>query len=194
MAQVFGQPPRIEPLGDAIFGERVLELLEKLRTRYSAGEPGEVHDTFRTLLRHHDATQAYLELGVVLTLEPALRPRDKELAILRTAWLCGAPIPWGEHVENGKQAGLSEAVIERLTHGSTATGWNDDDRAIVMAAEELHRDAMISDATWEALAARLDERQLIELLIVVGHYHMTAYLQNTLRFPPRDGNAGLGAR
>ena len=47
---------------------------------------------------------------------------------------------------------------------------------------------------WEALAARLDERQLIELLIVVGHYHMTAYLQNTLRFPPRDGNAGLGAR
>ena len=191
MAQLLDQPPRIEPLDDGEIGVRARELLEKLRAAYSGGDPGEIHATFRTLFRHHDATQAYLELGVLLTLEPALAPRDKELAILRTAWLCGAPVAWGEHVENGKKAGLTAQDIERLTLGPAAPGWSDEDRAIVRAAEELHGDAMISDETWAALAARLDERQLIELPIVVGHYHMTAFLQNTLRFAPREGNAGL---
>jgi alkylhydroperoxidase family enzyme len=194
MAQVLGQPPRIAPQADGEYSERVRELLEKLRARYGGSEPGEIHETFRTLLRHHEATEAYLELGVLLTLDPALPARDKELAILRTAWLCGAPIPWGEHVENGRMVGLDSADFERLTIGAAAPGWNEADRAIVRAAEELHFGAMISDETWAALAARLDERQLIELPIVVGHYHMTAFLQNSLRFAAREGNQGLAAR
>lgn len=194
MAQVLGKPERLRPLAACHPGERTMELLELLRETYSAGEPGEIHATFRTLLRHPEATRAYLELGVLLTLAPSLAPRDKELAILRTAWLCGSPIAWGEHVANGKAAGLTSEDIARLTEGSAAPGWHADDRAVVRAAEELHGDAMISDETWDALAARLDERQLIELPIIVGHYHMTAFLQNTLRFPPREGNAGLDAR
>ncbi len=194
MTQVLGQPPRIEPLEEGDIGARAMELLDHLRMTYDAGGPGEVHAQFRTLLRHEPATQAYLELGVMLTIAPLLTPRYKELAILRTAWLCGAPLAWGEHVENGRKAGLSRAEIERLTLGADAPGWSADDHAVVRAAEELHHDAMISDETWAQLAARLDERQLIELPMVIGHYHMTAYLQNSLRFDLREGNAGLAAR
>ena len=194
MEQVLGQPPRIAPLPDGHIGARGMALVERLRMAHSEAAPGEVHATFRTLFKHHDAAQAYLELGVLLTFEPALAPRDKELAILRTAWLCGSPVAWGEHVEAGKQAGLSAGDIERLTLGSAASGWSDDDRAIVSAAEELHFDAMIGDETWAVLASRLDERQLIELPMIVGHYHLTAFMQNTLRFPPRESNPGLAAR
>lgn len=193
-AQVLGQPVRLTPLEEPVVGERAMELLDQLWLTYRGGERGEVHAQFRTLLRHHDATQAYLELGVLLTTAPRLSPRDKELAILRTAWLCGAPLAWGEHVAAGKAAGLEEADIARLIEGAAAAGWSEADRAVVRAAEELHFDAMISDETWAALAARMDERQLIELPIVVGHYHMTAFLQNSLRFPPREGNPGLAAR
>ncbi len=194
MRQITGQPPRIEPMAEGHIGDRALELLDALREVHSVSSSERVHPTFRTLFRHHDATQAYLELGVLLTTDPALAPRDKELAILRTGWLCGAPIIWGEHLAGGKQAGLTDADIERLTRGSVAPGWSEQDRAIVRAAEELHFDAMISDETWAALAARLDERQLIELPMIVGHYHMTAFMQHSLRFPVREGNPGLSAR
>jgi alkylhydroperoxidase family enzyme len=194
MAQILGQPPRMAPLPPGAVDGRGLELVERLRRANAAQAPGEVHETFRTLFRHHEATRAYLEMGVLLTFEPALAPRDKELAILRTAWLCGSPVAWGEHIEPARNAGLDTAEIERLTLGSGADGWREEDRAIVSAAEELHADAMISDETWALLAARLDERQLIELLMVVGHYHMTAYLQNALRFPVRESNPGLSAR
>ena len=59
---------------------------------------------------------------------------------------------------------------------------------------ELHGDSMISDATWSALAKRLDERQLIELPIIVGQYQTVAYYQNSLRLRLHTGNLGLKAR
>lgn len=192
--QVLGQPPRIAPMPEGRIGPRGAELVDQLRKLHTDIDASEAHETFRTLFKHHDAAQAYLELGVLFTLAPALAPRDKELVILRTAWLCGSPVAWGEHVQSGKLAGLTSAEIRQLIEGSAAPGWSADDHALVAAAEELHCDAMIGDATWAALAMRLDERQMIELPMLVGHYHMTAFIQNSLRFKPREGNLGLGAR
>ena len=60
MAQVAGQPPRIGPLAEGPIGERALELLDTLRTVHEVADAGQVHPSFQTLFRHHDATQAYL--------------------------------------------------------------------------------------------------------------------------------------
>lgn len=53
---------------------------------------------------------------------------------------------------------------------------------------------MISDATWASLAERYDERQLIELVIVIGQYQTIAYYQSSLRISLHEGNLGLKAR
>lgn len=86
------------------------------------------------------------------------------------------------------------AEIERLTQEAGDAGWDEADRAIVLAAEELHRGAMISDPVWAVLTGFLDERQLIELVYVVGHYTKVAYLQNALRLRLSPGNEGVAAR
>jgi alkylhydroperoxidase family enzyme len=52
---------------------------------------------------------------------------------------------------------------------------------------------MISDATWAVLATHFDDKQLIELPIVIGQYHAVAYLQNALRMRLHSGNQGLRA-
>jgi alkylhydroperoxidase family enzyme len=124
----------------------------------------------------------------------ALAARDRELIILRTGWLCKAPYEWGEHVRIGKRVGLTAEEIERVRTGSTALGWDENDRAILSAVEQLRENAMISDETWAVLARRLDERQLIELPILVGQYQGLAYLQNALRLRLIAGNPGLSAR
>ena len=51
---------------------------------------------------------------------------------------------------------------------------------LLTAADELHDQSRISDATWAALAARYDEKQLIELPILVGQYHLVAFALNSL--------------
>lgn len=53
---------------------------------------------------------------------------------------------------------------------------------------------MVSDGTWQELAARFDEQQLIELLVLVGQFTATAYFQNSLRLRLEKGNEGLFAR
>jgi alkylhydroperoxidase family enzyme len=146
------------------------------------------------MLRHPALFACQLDIGVQLLKDGALPSRDRELLVLRIDWLCQAPYEWGEHVHIAKTVGVSQEEIARVVHGSDAPGWSDHDRALLRAAEELHRDAMISDATWADLARRLDDRQLIELPIVIGQYQTIAYYQNALRLRLHEGNPGLAAR
>jgi alkylhydroperoxidase family enzyme len=148
----------------------------------------------RTMLRHPQLFVRITDVGIQLLGQGALSARDRELAILRIGWLCRAPYEWGEHVLVAKRIGITGAEIERVTQGSQAEGWTPHEQAILRAAEELHKDAMISDATWAVLAKRLDERQLIELPVLIGQYQAVAYYQNALRLRLHDGNPGLSAR
>ena len=49
------------------------------------------------------------------------------------------------------------------------------------AADELHVDAFVSDATWGVLAARYDANQLTDLVYGVGEIAMHAGFASTLR-------------
>lgn len=151
-------------------------------------------EIMRTMLRHPELFNRQMEIGLQLLSRGALAKRDRELVILRTAWLCQAPYEWGEHVHIAKSVGISSEEIERITQGSMASGWNEHERALLRAAEELRSDAFISDETWSTLEKALDQRQLIELPIVVGQYQTVAYYQSSLRLRLHDGNLGLRAR
>jgi alkylhydroperoxidase family enzyme len=50
--------------------------------------------------------------------------------------------------------------------------------------EELIATRDLSDATWTELRAAYDERTVIELLLLVGHYDMLATTLMTLRLRP----------
>ncbi len=148
----------------------------------------------RTMLRHPDLFALHTDVGLELLARGALSLRDRELAVLRIAWLCQAPYEWGEHVMVGKRFGLTGEDIARVIDGPDADGWDEHESAVLRAVDELHGDAMISDATWSTLAKRFDERQLIELPIIVGQYQTVAYYQNSLRLRLHTGNSGLKAR
>jgi len=147
-----------------------------------------------TMLHHAELFARHTDVGLQLLARGALSLRDRELAVLRIAWLCQAPYEWGEHVMVGKRFGLTSEDIARVIEGPDAPGLDEHASAILRAVDELHGDAMISDATWSTLAKRLDERQLIELPIIVGQYQTVAYYQNSLRLRLHTGNLGLKAR
>lgn len=65
------------------------------------------------------------------------------------------------------------------------------DAALVRAADELHADQVISDETWAELAERYDDRQLIEVPMVVGQYHLVAFTLRSLRIQPEPGVVGV---
>jgi 4-carboxymuconolactone decarboxylase len=195
---ILGKSPRISPLELHEIAEVALENIRNIRRATGNSNPilstADVPEVVRTLLRHPDLYQRVAAVSIQLIGNGTLTPRDRELVILRTAWLCQAPYAWGEHVRVGKRFGLNTEDCERVTQGSSVSGWNEDELALLRATEELHSDAMISDATWEVLSKRLDDKQLFELTVLVGQFTTVAYFQNALRLRLAPDNIGLRAR
>jgi len=179
--------PRIEPLPADERSEQVAELLDSLRV------DGVELNIFATLARHPDLFRRWLAFGGTLLYGGELPGRDRELLILRTGWHCRAHYEWGQHVRIARDAGLDDDEISRVIAGPDAEGWSGADAALLRAADELHHDAAISDTTWTALADRYDARQLIELCMLVGQYHLVALTLNSLGIEREPGVEGLPA-
>lgn len=191
---ILGKPPRILPLSPEEIGPAEVESLNTLRSAINSPPIDKLPDFTATMLKHPALYQGHNALALEL-FRGALELRDRQLAILRTEWLCQTPFAFGSHVNISKRlAGITTEEIERVVIGSSARGWNEHDRAILKAVEEMFADARISEGTWAILAKRLDERQLIELPILVGQYQGVAYIQNSIGVRLMPGNRGLSAR
>jgi 4-carboxymuconolactone decarboxylase len=175
--------PRIPPLPPADRTASAQALLDGVTV---AGSEANI---FTTLVRAEGLTRRWLPFGGRL-LNGKLPARDRELLILRTAWNCRAEYEWAQHVVLARAAGLTDAEIARVPTGPEA-GWGEGDRVLLDAADELHTTSCVSEGTWQALAGLYDEQQLIELPMLVGHYHMVAMTLNTLGVALDDGLTGF---
>jgi len=186
--------PRIGPLPPEELGPDAMDVIAALLKAQSKPERSDAPEFIATMLRHRELFRRQADLSTQL-FSGALDFRDTELVLLRTTWICQAPFIFGEHVKTAKtNCGFTSADIERIVEGSGAPGWDEHSRAVLRATEELIETAQISDETWDMLSRSLDDRQLIELPILVGHTQGVAYVQNALRVRLMEGNVGLTAR
>jgi AhpD family alkylhydroperoxidase len=112
-------------------------------------------------------------------------PRDEtELLILRVAHNSGCEYEWGHHERLGRRAGLGQEEIARVREGSAAPGWSERRALLLAAADELHAEGRIGEELWDRLSGLLDDRLLIELCMLVGHYEMLAMTLNSLGVQP----------
>jgi len=175
--------PRLEPLAEEAIDADT-------RTRFGAGP---MLNIFRTLAHHPKLMKRWLVFGNHVLAKSTLAPRERELAILRVGWLCRAGYEWGQHVAIAREAGLRDEEIERVPRGPDAPGWSPLERAVLRAADELHEDQFVSDATFAELASHYDERQLLDLVFTVGQYHLVSMALNTFGVQPEPGSPRLPA-
>jgi 4-carboxymuconolactone decarboxylase len=114
--------------------------------------------------------------------------------ILRTAWLIQAEYEWAHHVPLARAAGLDDTQINAIIEGADANAWDERQRALLRAADELRREAFITPATWTALARHFDTKQLVEIVYTVGGYTMTGLALNSFGVPIEAGYAGWPPR
>jgi len=191
---VLGQPIRIAPLAQDEVGADVRDLVNRIGATLDYTPEEELTAYFTVLARHPHLFKSQLEMGIFLFSGSTIPPRERELAVLRTAWLAGAPYEWGEHVDIARKLGISAAETDAVRAGPSAPGWNDHERTLLTAVDELFEAKMISDPTWAGLAEVYSEAQLIELPCLVGQYLSVAMLQNSLRLPLGNERKGFAER
>jgi alkylhydroperoxidase family enzyme len=145
---------------------------------------GESPRVLTTLALHRRLFRRWVPFAAGLIRGTELPREDIELVILRTAWNCASWYEWAQHVGQAAAAGMDPSTPTRVAEGAGADGWSPRERALLLATDELHESQVVSDPTWALLTAELDERELVELCFLVGHYEMLAMALNSLGVEP----------
>jgi alkylhydroperoxidase family enzyme len=177
--------PRIEPLNPP-YEETVATTIRKMMPPNAGQEPLKL---FRVLARHQDLTDRMRPLASGILGHGLLRPRDRELVILRTCANCKAEYEWAVHVTAfGSAAGLSEAeIIATTTLDNTI--WSEKDAILLTMVDELHHETDVTDETWAKASDYWETAQLLEILIVAGWYRAISYVCNVARVPLESWSA-----
>jgi alkylhydroperoxidase family enzyme len=175
--------PRLAPLPDDEWSERQREVLEPLLI-------GPTRNIYTTLVRAPDLAEVMTTLGRTLR-AGGIPLRHRETLILRTGWNCQSNYEFAQHRRIANHGGMTDADIARIIEGPEAPGWDPFERALCVAADELHAAHTVSDDTWDALAGEYDDEQLIQAVLLVGYYHLVSFSLNALRTPLEPGAVGF---
>ena len=148
---------------------------------------GSIMNLYGTLITNPRLYAPRLRFGSYLQRDSLLDPETRELLILRTAWNIRTPYEWAHHEEAGRAAGLSDAHLAAIPAGPSAAIWTPRQRAVLRAADELRREAFISDATWTQLAEYFGMKARIEIVYTVGGYTMTGLAINSFGIQTEPG-------
>jgi alkylhydroperoxidase family enzyme len=149
-------------------------------------------DVFQTCLRNVELCRTWMPFtNYILSDKLSIPPRERELLILRIGYLCNSDYEWAQHAPLGLRVGLTADEVARIPKGPEAPGWNPLDVLLLRAADELHRDKFISDATWRALDERYDDRQMMDVVFTVGQYTMVSMFLNSAGVQLEKGQTGI---
>ena len=171
--------PRLPPLAAGEWDDVLTRVLEN-----SPGGTDEPMHIFTTLGRADpELFRRWLGFGGAL-LDGTLPGRLRELVILRTADRFGGRYEWAQHLQLAEAQGITAAEIAAVgsgTGGLDAVDWSPLDRAALQAVDETADEGSVSDGTWRTLADLLSESELVELLLLIGHYLMLTTVLGSLR-------------
>jgi 4-carboxymuconolactone decarboxylase len=177
--------PRIEPVPSGQWDERLVRLLTA-----SPGGTEEPMHLFTTLAHQPELFRRWLGFGGAL-LAGRLPGRLRELVILRTAYRFDARYEWAHHIELAEAQGVSGAEVAAVGGDLAVLDWDPFERAALAAVDETKDAGAVTDGTWSVLASHFDQADLIELVMLVGHYVMLSTVLRSLRLPVEPSAVAL---
>ncbi len=172
--RLIGKTARITPLEPSEWTPEVRQWLD----RSGSGRP--VAAIYRTYARHLAMDQPRTAVSEHIRQTSTLTPRVREMLIMRIGLLCRSEYEWAAHAPGGRRTGMTEEDVHRIVVGPDgAGGGNPLEVALLRAVDELYRDDLVTEKTWNAMAAGLDTRQLLDVLITTGGYRMVSMALNT---------------
>jgi len=152
-----------------------------------AGERGSMNGPFNVMLRSPEMGDLAQKFGAQIRFHSSLPNKLNEFAILMTARFWNSQFEWYAHHRYALQAGLDPAVIEAVANGKRLASMQPDEEVVYNFCNELLNSREVTDATFRAAVTKLGERGVVDLVGVVGYYHMVSMLLNIDRYPLPEG-------
>jgi alkylhydroperoxidase family enzyme len=179
-------PPRITPLERADAAPEV----ERMYRRMDAlgNPPPNMHLTFG---KNPALYESWLPFATYVIPASSLEHRDRQILILRTAFVWRSGYVWAQHVEISKffeALTPDEIAVLEADDSAASPSWSPLEQALVTACDETRAEGKISEPVWRALAARYDEAELLDVVFTIGQYTL---ISTCLRSLEVELDAGL---
>lgn len=160
---------RVELLNKDKAQPQAREVFEKMEANGA-----EVINLYRGLAHSPQVMLNLIRLGNALLTRAKLAPRLRELTILRIARITGCEYEWSQHYTMALEVGITEEQAERIGDWQTAGCFSDEDRAVLQFVDEVANNVAVTDATFEEVRKYLDEQEIVDLTMSVGHWGTVA--------------------
>jgi 4-carboxymuconolactone decarboxylase len=154
-----------------------------------SGERKTADGPFNVMLRSPEMGDLAQKLGAQLRFHSSLPDKLKELAIITTGRYWTAQYEWYAHKRLALQAGVGQATVDAIAAGKRPASMPADEEAVYNFCNELLNTKQVSDPVFAAAKARLGERGVVDLIGVMGYYHMVSMLLNVDQYPLPEGAA-----
>jgi len=152
-----------------------------------AGERGTMNGPFNVLLRSPEMGDLAQKFGAYMRFHSSLPRRLNELAIIMTARSWSSQFEWYAHRRYALEAGVSARIVDAVAAGKRPSGMQPDEEAVYNFCQELLTTRNVSDAAFHAAVAKLGERGVVDLIGVMGYYHLVSMLLNVDRYLLPEG-------
>jgi alkylhydroperoxidase family enzyme len=145
------------------------DLIAKIR----GGLQGRLLHTYRAMLNAPNLVGAWLDYMGAVRWNTELDGRLREIVIIRVAHLNRARYSMRQHVPKVALAeGLTMAECEALADWQPTSLFSERERAALSYADAMTRDVQVPTSVFELLRSYFDDRQLVELTLLIAAYNM----------------------
>src|SRR5262249_9144850 len=147
--------------------------LAELIGRIKAGRRGGLLNVYKLLLHSPALAQTWFDHNSAVRWKTVLTGRLREIVIIRIAHLNGVNYVLAQHVPRVAGAeGLAIAECEALANWRATSLFDARERAALAYAEAMTLATSVPDDVFAAVRRHFDDREIVELSVLVGTYIM----------------------
>jgi 4-carboxymuconolactone decarboxylase len=165
---------------------------KKLADDVLAGDRGTLNGPYNVFLRSPEMGDLAQKFGAYTRFHSAVPKKLNEFAIIITARYWNSQYEWLAHSKYAVDAGLGADTIDAVKNGKRPPAMKPDEEVVYNFCSELLDSKQVSDKNFNAAKSQLGEQGVVDLIAVVGYYHLVAMTLNVDRYPlPAGAKAEL---
>jgi AhpD family alkylhydroperoxidase len=133
---------------------------------------GRIHNLHRAIAHSPVLLRALLHWGEAIRRSTRLEPILRELAIMTVGRLTQCKYEYVHHQGIARRVGVRPEQLDCLEAWESAPAFTEQERAVIRYATEATQQVRVSAATFDALRRFLDAKQIVQLVLIVGHFNM----------------------
>ena len=157
--------PQVQP-------EDVTESIREFLSKWTGGvfQNADKNPVLLTFAHHPKLADLFSQFNIHLLSTNTLPVKQRQIAIMRTAWICKATYMWSSHLRTSMRCGLAPDLFGPIQVGAGDPYFSEFERIVIRATEELVQEKTISEESWRSLMSEWSNQQMLDFLFTVGAY------------------------